>query len=254
LEILSSTIFSSPENLLVIGMIVLLGQFIYSAIGFGSGMVTISLLALLFGDINIFVPLFLLLCLPSELFISWKDRKNIDLSTVKVFLIFIIPTLIVGAYLLKSAPGNGLVFYLGILVALLGFYYLFFEEKSKINLEGRGWVVAAASLSGLLGSLYGISGPPLIIYFKGKKMDKRKFRVALISIFLSMSIVRTFVYGGLGLYTKPLLISFVFLVPFSFGGLFLGWKAHDYISESVFKKFTSLILLISGVLLIIKNI
>ncbi len=247
------TIFSSYEQLLIIGLIVLLGQFIYSCIGFGSGMVTISLLALLYGDINIFVPLFLLLCLPSEIFISIKDRKSIDFSTVKIFILFIIPTLVIGAYLLKSLSSKGLIVYLGVLVAFLGIYYLFFEEKINFVLKSKAWVFLAASLAGLLGSLYGISGPPLIIYFKSKKMDKRMFRVALMSIFLSMSIIRTFVYGGLGFYTKSLLLSFIMLLPFSFLGLFLGYKAHDYIPELIFKKITSFILFISGVLLVFKN-
>jgi uncharacterized membrane protein YfcA len=248
------TIFSSYQQLLVIGFIVFLGQFIYSCIGFGSGMVTISLLALLYGDINIFVPLFLLLCLPSEIFISVKDRKNIDFSTVKIFILFIVPTLIIGAYLLKSTPSKGLIVYLGILVAFLGLYYLFFEEKMNFNFNSKFWVFSAASLAGLLGSLYGISGPPLIIYFKSKKMGKRMFRAALMSIFLSMSIVRTLVYGGLGFYTKPLLLSFVLLLPFSFFGLYLGYKAHDYVPEPIFKKITSFILLLSGILLVFKNL
>ncbi len=81
MDLLSQTIFQGWGQYVLVGAIVFLGQFIYTAIGFGSGMVTISLLALLFGNINVFVPFFLLLCLPTELTVSFKDRDPVEIRS-----------------------------------------------------------------------------------------------------------------------------------------------------------------------------
>ena len=108
------------------------------------------------------------------------------------------------------------------------------------------------SISGVLGSLFGIAGPPLIVYFKTKKVDKSYFRVVLLSIFLFMGFLKFIAYLAFGLYSEKIFISVITVLPFSLLGLYLGNLAHDIIPENLFKKFTSVILLISGVILIIK--
>ncbi len=254
MDLLSQTIFQGWGQYILVGAIVFLGQFIYTTIGFGSGMVTISLLALFFGNINIFVPFFLLLCLPTELTISFKDREHIDFHRTGKFLLFIFPGLMAGAWLLKSAPDRGLVFWLGIIVTMLALYYLFFEERATFTLKNPVWIPFFGSISGILGGVYGISGPPLIVYFKALKMDKTSFRVALLSIFLAMSIFRTGVYAAIHLYTLPIIIGTVLVLPFALLGVLAGIKAHHRIPEQLFKQIASVVLLASGVLLIWKNL
>lgn len=253
MDLFSQTIFQGWGQYALVGLIVFLGQFIYTAIGFGSGMVTISLLTLLFGNINVFVPFFLLLCLPTELTISFKDREHVDFRRTGKFLLFIFPGLIAGAYLLKSAPDRGLVIWLGVIVSLLAVYYLFFEEKTTFTLKNPAWIPVFGSISGLLGGVYGISGPPLIVYFKALKMDKTRFRVALLSIFLAMSVFRTGVYAAIHLYTLPILTSTVLALPFALLGVLGGMKAHHRIPEQLFRQVTSVVLLVSGILLFWKN-
>ncbi len=254
MNLLSQTIFQGWGQYFLVGAIVFLGQFIYAAIGFGSGMVTISLLALFFGNINVFVPFFLLLCLPTELTISFKDREHIDFRRARKFLVFIFPGLIAGAFLLKSAPNRSLVAWLGAIVAILAVHYLFFEEKSTFTLKNSLWIPFFGSINGLLGGVYGISGPPLIVYFKALKIDKTGFRVALLSIFLAMSIFRTGVYAAIHLYTLPILTATILALPFALLGVLAGMQAHHRIPEHLFKQLTSILLLISGILLLWKNL
>ncbi len=254
MDVFSQTIFQGWGGFLAVGVIVFLGQFIYAAIGFGSGMVTISLLALFFGNVNVFVPFFLLLCLPTELTITFKDREHIDFHRAWKFLLFIFPGLVAGAWLLKSAPDRGLVVWLGGIVVLLALYYLFFEEKTAFTLKNPLWIPFFGGFSGFLGGVYGISGPPLIIYFKALRMDKTAFRVAMLSIFLAMSVFRTGLYAAVHLYTLPVLVSTVYSLPFALFGVLTGMWAHRRIPEKLFRQLTSIVLLISGILLLWKNI
>ena len=126
---IESTFFNSFEQVLIVGAIVLLAQFIYSAIGFGSGMIAISLYAILYGEINDFVPFFLLMCLPVEFFISYKERKKINFKELLSFIFYITPALIFGVYLLKNFSGEGIVFVLGIIITALAVFYLFLRIR-----------------------------------------------------------------------------------------------------------------------------
>ncbi len=249
---IDATFFVSVEQVIIIGLIVLFAQFIYSAIGFGSGMIAISLYAIIYGNIDIFVPFFLLLCLPVELFFSFKERKNIDFKEISLFILYIIPSLVLGVYLLKNFSGDGVVFILGVIIAALASFYLFFEKRIKFTFKSKLWLPFFGSISGVLGSMFGIAGPPLIIYFKTKNSNKSQFRLILLSLFLFMSILRIITYASFGLYSERILLSFLLILPFSILGLYFGNIVHNKLSEETFKTVTSLILLVSGIILILK--
>jgi len=217
---IDATFFVSVEQVIIIGLIVLFAQFIYSAIGFGSGMIAISLYAIIYGNIDIFVPFFLLLCLPVELFFSFKERKNIDFKEISLFILYIIPSLVLGVYLLKNFSGDGVVFILGVIIAALASFYLFFEKRIKFTFKSKLWLPFFGSISGVLGSMFGIAGPPLIIYFKTKNSNKSQFRLILLSLFLFMSILRIITYASFGLYSERILLSFLLILPFSILGLY----------------------------------
>lgn len=237
----------------LVGIMVFLGQFVYAAVGFGSGMVTVSLLALCYDNLKQFIPLYLLLCLPTEIAIAYKDRDKIEMRRTAIFLLFILPTLVIGTYLLKVLPDKPIEIALGAVITLLAIYYLLYEQRS-FPLRGKYWVPLTATLSGLLGSLYGIGGPPLIFYFKSLKLNKQSFRVALLSIFLMMGLLRLITYIAFQLYTLEILIYCLLLLPFTMIGLASGMKAYEYIPEKQFKQITSIVLLVNGLLLVIINL
>ncbi len=248
-------IFSTFQSFLVAAFIILLGQIIYSALGFGSAMVSITLLSLVFGDLSQIIPYFLLLCVPTEIAIVYKNRKKIDFSFVKKFVLFLFAGLIIGSLLLKYAVPNELVLYLGVIICLIGIYFLFFEEKITFSFKKEGIAGKIFSfLTGILGGVYGISGPPIIIFLKGLKLDKSSFRATILSIFFSMSILRTVIYLFLGLYNLKILLTAVLTMPFVLAGLYTGNKIHLSVSETKFKKITATVLVINGLLLIFKNL
>ena len=253
-SVIQGTIFTSLEHMCIVGFVVFLGQVVYAALGFGSGMVTISLLALIYGKLDSFVPFFLLLCIPTEVYVAHRDRKLIDFKNVGTILLAVIPTIILGGLFLKRLAGPGLELFLGILVSLLAIYYLFFEDRWLPDVSGRVPLVLVGLSSGLLGSMFGLSGPPLIFYFKAKGLKKQEFRVALLSIFFIMSLLRVVVYGAMGLYPLNVLKSALVTLPFVFVGLALGAALHHHIPEALFKRLTSLLLLVSGLLLLLRHL
>lgn len=241
--------------ILIGGAIVLLGQAMYAALGFGSGLISVSLWALLFGDIQLFVPVFLLLCLPTEIIISMKDFKKINMSKTAVFLFFIIPALVVGTWLLRFSSQPWMLLLLASVIITVAVYYFLFEEKQNVHLVYSKWFIALFGLvSGLMGGLFNMSGPPLVFYFKSIGFTKAEFRASLLGIFFIMSFVRLITYISFGLYTSTALNTVVILMPFALVGLAIGMALHNHLNEHLFKKIASLVLLATGLLIIIKNI
>jgi len=245
--------FSSIEELLLVAAIVALGQIVYALAGFGSGMVSVSLFALAFGDLKFFVPVFLLLCLPTEVAVTWQSRSLQNWRRTALVLAAALPTLALGAWLLGSIDSSLLAFFLGLLIVVLGFYYLLLEERLRFSFTRKWHLVAASSAGGILGGLFGVAGPPLILYFKSLRLDKDAFRAALFGIWLCMTCIKIPMYAGLGLYSVKSLWWALILLPASFAGARLGMRLHRAVSEAAFKRFTSLLLIASGVLLALQN-
>ncbi len=255
------------EELILAGCIVALGQFVYAIAGFGSGMVSISLYALAFGDLRFFVPVFLLLCLPTELGVTFQTRKQGSTRQALWILALATPTLLLGAWGLGRLDTRILALLLGVVIAVLALYYLVMERGRPIGgtepgsggtaAQGRLpgiFMVSMSLVAGLLGGLFGVAGPPLIVYFKSLKLDKTAFRASLIRVWLGMSLLKVFMYAGMGLFSLRSLIVVAWLLPASWLGAVAGMKAQNRLSEAHFRVFTSLLLLTSGLLLVWKNV
>ena len=240
------------EHLVGVGLIVFLGQMVYAGLGFGSGLITITLLVLFFGELKVFVPLLLILCLPTEILVTYENRKHIKLKERWGLLACMFPALLLGTFFLKSFNEQELLKGLGMVIALLAIYYLAFEGRFSTIPSKKVWEPLVGVLSGLLGAIYGMSGPPLIFYFKNLKLNKHQFRSLLMGIFLMMSLFRLAAYLLISVLTMQIFCLGLFCLPFALAGLWVGKKIYRKIPESMFKKITSLVLLVSGVILFLK--
>jgi len=196
---------------------------------------------------------FLLLCLPTEVTVTWQSRRLQDWRRTALVLAAALPTLALGAWLLDTIDAGLLAFFLGLLIVVLGFYYLLLEAHLRLAFTRRWHLPAASAVGGILGGLFGVAGPPLIVYFKSLRLDKDAFRAALIGIWLCMTCVKIPMYAGLGMYSARSLWWALILLPASFAGARVGMRLHRAVSEAAFRRFTSLLLIASGVLLAVRN-
>jgi hypothetical protein len=97
-------------------------------------------------------------------------------------------------------------------------------------------------LSGLLGGLIGISGPPLVIYLK-LTADKQYFREQLIAVFALGALWRSFWYWSFEIHIGINIFNLLVMSIVLFCGLMAGSKTHFKVSETAFDRIVALVLL-----------
>jgi uncharacterized membrane protein YfcA len=250
MDLLPLTIFPSWGALAATAGVMALAQLVYALYGFGSGLIAVSMLALVLPDLSALVPLLLLVNLPTEGWVSWRDRREISLRQAGWLLPGVLLGLPLGTWLLTSVGDQAwMLRLLGVTVLLFAAWLLWDSEHSAASTPGRlpsalGGLVGL--VGGTLGAMFGTGGPPVILWFQLQGLGKASFRATLLGLFLVMSIVRLPTYGAAGLFTAPVILSAALILPAGLVGLLLGNRLHLDIPERRFRQGVALVLAVLG--------
>ncbi len=246
------TIFSSPIEFAITCTVLVIAQVVYVMFGFGSGLIAVGTLALVFPEIKDVVVLLLLVNLPAELFVTWRSRREIHWRPIAGLGVGIVVGIPLGAWLLSHTEPGIILEILGWFLVAVGLIFV------KLPPGGNITPPAAAApptglLSGLLTGLFGTGGPPVIIWYHLAAEGKSAFRAHLMTIFLLMTLIRVPSYIANGLVTGPRLWSSLLVLPAVLFGAWLGHRLHLQISERTFRRLVSLLLAVLGLVLLIRN-
>lgn len=238
-------------QILIILAIVFVAAFIYSALGFGLGLIAMPLLAL-FLDIKTVTPLVALIGVTSIFFVFAGSWKNTDFRNVWKMLLASVFGIPIGLYLLTGAGDT--VMKVGL--ALMIIFFALFSLSGRIGfaLRGTRFSFAAGFLSGILGSAYNMGGPPVVIYGTLKHWSPSQFRATLNSFFFPISAIVTCSHFIAGLMTKPVLSYFYYSIPVLVVAVFVGGKVNRTIPIERFQKVIHVLLLMIGFLLLVKTV
>jgi hypothetical protein len=230
--------------------ILLTAYFIRGITGFGSGLISVPLLAL-FLPLQFVVPLILLLDFTASIVIGGFNFKRVKWGEVGVLIPFGIVGVILGTSLLVKLPPEPM------LIALAGFVFIF-ALRSLFNIHGekpisRGWAVPAALSGGTVGALFGTGGPPYVIYLSHRIRDKSDLRATFSALFFTEGMTRivSFLVAGL-LMTTQVWIAYLAALPVMLGALYLGGRVHLGLSQPQMTRLVGVLLLVSSVSLLFK--
>ena len=244
------TIFSSPLEFLATCLVLVVAQVVYVMFGFGSGLIAVGCLALIFPEIKDVVVLLLLVNLPAELWVCWRSRREIRWRPIAILGVGIGIGIPIGSLILKQGDPRFILVILGWFLMAVGLVFLRLPGGGRF--QPPVWAAPPAGLaSGLLTGLFGTGGPPLILYYQLSGVDKTAFRGNLMAIFLLMTAVRVPSYAALGLITAPRLLSALTVMPAVLLGAFIGNRIHLELEENTFRRIVSAALLVIGMLLLV---
>ena len=148
-------------------------SFVQRTIGFGFGIFIMTTLPFLMPSYGEAVTLSGLLSLTSATVVMVKYLKYVTwkrmIPIVAAFVIFST----IAIFLLDRIEGHAMRVILGIMLVLISLYFSFFKDKlQKIIRPTKGWQFGAGTASGIMGGLFGMHGPPVVLYLISSEPDK----------------------------------------------------------------------------------
>ena len=226
--------------------------FVKGLSGFANTLVFTSILSYGTANINI-SPVELILGYPTNLIISWKERKHIDPKVCIPLSVMVIAGSIAGIICLKKADIRLVKIIFGILVIIVGIEMLLRELSKKEARKSKVLLTIIGVLSGFLCGLYGV-GALLGAYIGRTTHDANAFKANICTVFIVENTFRIILYSIYGIITIASLKKALILSPFMLAGLFAGMYCANKINEKTVKKIVIILLIISGVSLILLNI
>lgn len=175
-------------------------------------------------------------------YINWKHLVPIMIT----FLIFSF----ISIGFVASASESHLKILLGIILILMSLYFLFINRhihvKPSIKLQ-----ISMGTISGVMGGLFGMQGPPAVLYFLTSEKSKDEYLAIAQAYFLIGNIAMTIFRAGHGFLTHEVCIDWVYAFIGVIFGSILGKYVFDKISADTLRKIVYIYMIISGVIAIV---
>lgn len=226
--------------------------FVKGLCGFANTLVFTSILG--FGANNVAIsPVELLLGYPTNLILTWRNRKELNKFVFIPLAILVLVGSIPGALLLKSVDAGYIKIVFGIVVVLLGIEMYMREKGTKHMKESRMILGFIGILSGVLCGLFGV-GALLAAYVGRVTKTSDEFKANISAVFIVENTFRIILYLVLGIITFDAIRQALILLPFVLIGLFTGIKSGKALNEKIVKRLVIVLLIISGFALIFKEL
>ena len=226
--------------------------FIKGLCGFANTLVFTSILSFSTANAGI-SPIDLLLGYPSNLILTWKNRKKLDPKVYLPLAALVLAGSIPGALLLKNVDARVIKLVFGIVVILLGAEMLSREYSKKSMRSSRAVLAVIGVMAGVMCGLFGV-GALLAAYISRVTTGGDAFKANISAVFIADNTFRIILYSTLGLLTPDTIKTALLLLPFALSGLLLGMLCASHTDESIVRKLTSVLLVLSGVSLVLKNL
>ncbi len=239
-----ATLIQNPLLWAIAGGIILVAFYVRAVIGFGSGLISVALLTLIF-PIKEVVPVVLLLDLLGSVLLGAYDFREMRWPELRWLIPGSVIGLAIGSFILADTNAQNLTRFLGVFILAYVVYALVMKPE-RLPQVALPWGMPLGIFGGVVGSLYGGGGPPIVAYLQMRHLDKRAFRATFQGIALTDNILRAFMYIALALLTWQLMVGFLMLIPPVLLGLWTGNRLHLRINQRAFLMGTLAVLAVVG--------
>ena len=231
----------------------LVGYFVKGVAGIGNTLVVTSTMAYTRTNAEI-TPVELLLCVPTNLTVTWTYRHHIKWKIAIAPLCMVLAGDMLGVLLLKNTDVTLLKMIFGVVLILLSVEQLWRELRGQGGKASHPALMLALGISaGVLCGMFGV-GALLAAYLSRVTTDDKSYKGTMSLIFMVESFFRVVAYSVTGLLTVQSLITAAMLLPFMGLGLFLGLKTAHRMNPRLMRLVVTVMLLVSGIPLLLTSL
>ena len=229
---------------------VLVGYFIKGVAGIGNTLVVTSAMSYTRTNAEI-TPVELLLCVPTNLAVTWVYRKHINWKLAIAPLCMVLAGDFLGVLLLKNVDVTAMKMIFGVVLMLLSVEQLWRELRGKPTRAAHPALMLALGISaGVPCGMFGV-GALLAAYLSRVTTDDATYKGTMSIIFTIENFFRVIAYSATGLLTAISLTRAAILLPFMGAGLFLGIRLSNRLNARTMRLIIGAMLLLSGLPLLL---
>ena len=235
---------------ILILLLALCASFVQRTIGFGFGILIMTMLPLLMPSYGEATTLSGLLAMFTSMVVTVQMRRFITwkrlLPVLGVFMI----VSSVAIFLLPGINDKAIMLVLGVVLILTSLYFILLSGRIHIRptLPSQ---IGTGILSGLMGGFFAMQGPPAVLYFLSSEKDKEHY-LAMISAYLLIgNFATTLVRSANGFMTREVGVGFLWGIAGVAAGAFLGAKAFKRIPHKVFNFIVYAYIAFSGAVILL---
>lgn len=170
--------------------------------------------------------------------VNWKQL-------IVILLSFSIIAFFSVDYVAKAAETH-LKILLGITLIILSLYFLFISKH--INVKPTYFLqISMGGLSGAMGGLFGMHGPPAVIYFLASEPDKNRYMATTQAFFLISNIILTLFRASNGFITPFVWYGWISSCIGVAIGAYIGRLIFDRISVNTLRKIIYIYMIFAGI-------
>jgi uncharacterized protein len=240
----------SLEILVFAPLIVVLAYTIFGISGFGSTLIAVPLLAMLFPDLKFVIPVVVVMDCITAISMGLRLRADVNRAEFVPLLPFLLVGLAIGVFLLVRLPATVLLVVLGIFATVYGLMYMR-GGPPRFTLP-RWTVVPIGLFTGTTSAAIGVGGPVYVMYLASRGSTPAQIRATTPMIFVFTTIARIAMFAVAGLFSREVLLTAGLLLPIALGALFFGHRLHLNLSKDTTIRVIGALLALSGVSLVVR--
>ena len=227
--------------------------FIQRVSGFGSGIFSMLWLPYLFGDTVTAAAVSGMWSTATTVFNAIRHRKNIDFKLIVPVLIPAMLMVTLSVQFSKSVSTGIMMTVLGAVLILLSIYFLLFSQRIRLKASLPGGI-AIGTVGGILSGLFSTGGPPVVLYLSSIISDKMVYFSTIQGYFAITDLygLGTRIFSGIVTW-QVLLYAAIGWIGSLFGNT-LGGLVFNKINAQTLKKIIYIGMIISGVIMIAKEV
>lgn len=237
-------------HLFLIAMLAFGAAFVQRTTSFGFGIFIMTGLPFLLPNYGEATTLSGMLAMVTATLLAYRYHKSLVWKHLLPILITFIITGIASVYLLKQLPSHAVKRMLGVILILVAVYFWRFGGRVNVkpNLPTQ---IGLGSLSGFMGGMFGMQGPPAVLYFLKVSPTKEAYTAIAQTFFALGNFAMTLYRAHSGFLTENVVEAWCFGLPAIFLGTWIGGKVYKKLSLPVVTKAVYVIIAVSGVLALV---
>lgn len=220
--------------------------------GFGAVVVLMSVLPYYFGIVDA-PTLALSINILYTVALLWKFRKYVDLKLAALPTAIYSVLAAVMVRLIGDIEVRALAIALAVLLMALSVYFLAFAKRIKV----RGSMmlgVACSSVAGVTGGLFGVGGPPMVLYFLAAAKDHDTYMGCLQFLFVVTGIVSLGSRVCSGMFRAELVPYVAVGIVGTMAGMWLGERICRRLNADAMRVATYIFVGVSGLILLLQQL